>query len=155
MTDTPHEVAAQGNEFVAFRIGGQEFCVEIMSIREIRGWTQETILPHSPGFVRGVINLRGAILPIVDLGDRLGLGATKTSERHVIVVAQIKEQIVGLLVEAVSDILTLNDASIQPTPDVASDVAKRFIRGAASVDNRLISVIDLDDVLPIEQDEAA
>lgn len=155
MTDTANGVAVPGNEFVSFRISGQEFCVEIMSIREIRGWTQETILPHSPKFVRGVINLRGAILPIVDLADRLGLGPTQPKERHVIVVAQIKEQIVGLLVEAVSDILTLNDASIQPTPDVASDLAKRFIRGAVSVDTRLISVIDLDDVLPITVDEAA
>ena len=155
MTDTPNGIAAPGNEFVAFRIRGQEFCVEIMSIREIRGWTQETILPHSPEFVRGVINLRGAILPIVDLGDRLGLGATQPTERHVIVVAQIQEQIVGLLVEAVSDILTLNDSSIQSTPDVASDLAKRFIRGAVSVDSRLISVIDLDDVLPVAREEAA
>ena len=155
MTDTTNSAAAPGNEFVAFRISGQEFCVEIMSIREIRGWTQETILPHSPAFVRGVINLRGAILPIVDLADRLGLGATEPTERHVIVVAQLKDQIVGLLVEAVSDILTLNESSIQPTPDVASDLAKQFIRGAVSVDNRLISVVDLDDVLPVAKEEAA
>ena len=155
MTDTTGNTAVPGNEFVAFRISGQEFCVEIMSIREIRGWTQETILPHSPGFVRGVINLRGAILPIVDLADRLGLGATVPTERHVIVVAQLQEQIVGLLVEAVSDILTLDDAAIQPTPDVASDLAKRFIRGAVSVDNRLISIIELTDVLPVVNVEAA
>lgn len=155
MTDTTNSAVAPGNEFVAFRISGQEFCVEIMSIREIRGWTQETILPHSPAFVRGVINLRGAILPIVDLADRLGLGATEPTERHVIVVAQLKDQIVGLLVEAVSDILTLNESSIQPTPDVASDLAKQFIRGAVSVDNRLISVVDLDDVLPVAKEEAA
>ena len=154
MTDTTNSAVAPGNEFVAFRISGQEFCVEIMSIREIRGWTQETILPHSPAFVRGVINLRGAILPIVDLADRLGLGATEPTERHVIVVAQLKDQIVGLLVEAVSDILTLNESSIQPTPDVASDLAKQFIRGAVSVDNRLISVVDLDDVLPVAKEEA-
>ena len=155
MTDTTNSAAAPGSEFVAFRISGQEFCVEIMSIREIRGWTQETILPHSPAFVRGVINLRGAILPIVDLADRLGLGATEPTERHVIVVAQLKDQIVGLLVEAVSDILTLNESTIQPTPDVTSDLAKQFIRGAVSVDNRLISVVYLDDVLPVAKEEAA
>ena len=155
MTDTTNSTAVPGNEFVAFRINGQEFCVEIMSIREIRGWTQETILPHSPEFVRGVINLRGAILPIVDLADRLGLGATVPTERHVIVVAQLQEQIVGLLVEAVSDILTLDESAIQPTPDVASDLAKRFIRGAVSVDNRLISIVELTDVLPVVKAEAA
>ncbi len=155
MNDTACGATADRNEFVAFRISGQDFCVEIMSIREIRGWTQETLIPHSPIFVRGITNLRGAILPIVDLADRLGLGAAVPTERHVILVAELKEQIVGLLVEAVSDILTLSDASIQPTPDVASNLTKRFIRGAASVDNRLISVVDLADLMPTSQEEAA
>src|ERR1700745_3149921 len=92
-------------QLISFRIGTQEFCVDIMAVREIRGWTVATALPQSPSFVRGVINLRGAVLPIVDLAARLGFESTKTSDRHVIIVAQIGEQVVGLLVDAVSDIL--------------------------------------------------
>lgn len=147
---------AKNRELVAFRMGAQEFCVDIMSVREIRGWTPATALPHSPGYVRGVINLRGAVLPIVDLAARFGLGATEPTARHVIIVTQIGRQIAGLLVDAVSDILTATDATIQPTPDVASDVAKSFVKGVLAIDGRMISLIGLDDVLPSSgQREAA
>src|SRR5580698_8380818 len=128
MTET-HSNAGVLRELISFRIGAQEFCGDIMAVREIRGWTVATALPQSPGFVRGVINLRGAVLPIVDLAARLGFEGSETSERSVIIVAQIGEQVVGLLVDAVSDILTVTDDVIQPTPDVASDTAKTFVRG--------------------------
>src|ERR1700749_3854771 len=93
--------AAQGGlrELISFRIGVQEFCVDIMGVREIRGWTAATALPRSPGFVRGVINLRGAVLPIVDLAARLGFDSAEPTARHVIIVAQIGVQTVGLLVD--------------------------------------------------------
>src|SRR5580693_2132113 len=135
-------------ELISFRIGAQEFCVDIMAIREIRGWTQATALPQSPDFVRGVINLRGAVLPIVDLAARLGFDAAETTARHVIIVTQIGAQLVGLLVDAVSDILTVTDDIIQPTPDVASDIAKTFVRGLLAIDGRMISLIGLERVLP-------
>ena len=135
-------------ELIAFRIGAQEFCVDIMSVREIRGWTPATPLPHSPAYVRGVINLRGAVLPIVDLVARLGLALAEPTARHVIIVAQIDGQIVGLLVDAVSDILTVTDDLVQPTPDVASDMAKTFVKRRLAVEDRMISLIALDSVLP-------
>ena len=136
------------HELIAFRIGGQEFCVDVMSIREIRGWTVATPLPASPSFVRGVINLRGTVLPIVDLAARLGFPMTEPTARHAIIVAQIGLQVVGLLVEGVSDIFTVTDDKIQPTPDVASELAKRFVRGVIPLDGRLISFIAIDTVLP-------
>ena len=107
-------------ELIAFRIGDQEFCVNIMSVREIRGWTPATPLPHSPHYVMGVINLRGAVLPIMDLSLRLGMKPVEPTARHVIIVAQVKSRVVGLLVDAVSDILTVDDDNIQPTPEVSS-----------------------------------
>jgi len=142
-------------ELISFRIGAQEFCVDIMAIREIRGWTAATALPQSPSFVKGVINLRGAVLPIVDLASRLGFESTEASDRNVIIVAQIGEQVVGLLVDAVSDILTVTDDVIQPTPDVASETAKSFIRGLIAMDGRMISLIGLERVLPDTELEAA
>lgn len=147
--------AAGMRELISFRIGAQEFCVDIMAIREIRGWTAATALPQSPSFVRGVINLRGAVLPIVDLAARLGFETTQASDRNVIIVAQIGEQVVGLLVDAVSDILTVTDDVIQPTPDVASETAKTFVRGLIAMDGRMISLIGLDRVLPEAELEAA
>ena len=142
-------------ELISFRIGAQEFCVDIMVIREIRGWTPATALPQSPAFVRGVINLRGAVLPIVDLASRLGFESTEASDRNVIIVADIGGQVVGLLVDAVSDILTITDDMIQPTPDVASETAKTFVRGLIPMEGRMISLIGLERVLPDLELEAA
>jgi purine-binding chemotaxis protein CheW len=142
-------------EFIAFRIGVQEFCIDIMSVREIRGWTPATALPHAPSYVRGVINLRGSVLPVVDLAERLGFPPTDASARQVIIVAQVGAQIIGLLVDAVSDILTLTTETIQPTPEVASAFVKFFVRGMLAIDGRMIGVIELDSVMLSETEEAA
>ena len=152
---TEANVRGDARELISFRVGKQEFCVDIMAVREIRGWTAATALPQSPDFVRGVINLRGAVLPIVDLGSRLGFESAEPTARHVIIVAQIGAQLVGLLVDAVSDILTVTDASIQPTPEVASDTAKAFVRGLLAMEGRMISLIGLEHVLPDLDLEAA
>ncbi len=155
MIEKPKIDALSMRELISFRIGAQEFCVDIMSVREIRGWTPATQLPHSPGFVRGVINLRGAVLSIIDLAARFGLPETEPSARHVIIVAQVGPQVVGLLVDAVSDILTVSNDSIQPTPDVASDMARSFVRGVLALEGRMISLIGLDNLLPAPERVAA
>ena len=155
MTEMTAIHTLKGIELMAFRIGAQEFCIDIVSVREIRGWTPATALPHSPGFVRGVINLRGAVLPIVDLAARLGLESVEPTSRHVIIVAQVGRQIIGLLVDAVSEILTVTDGMVQPTPDVASEMAKTFVRGVLAIDGRMISLIALDEILPKTLRDAA
>lgn len=142
-------------ELVAFRVGTQDYCVDIMSVREIRGWTPATSVPHAPEFVRGVINLRGTVLPIIDLSLRLGYPAPEISDRHVIIVMQCGEQVVGVLVDAVSDIVTILDNKIQPTPDVASDVAKEFIQGVIAIEDRMIRLISVDRLMPVQIAEAA
>lgn len=151
------EAAKSGasRELISFRIGEQEFCVDIMVVREIRGWTPATPLPRSPSFLCGVINLRGAVLPIVDLADRLGFAATDPTQRHVIIVAQIGRQVVGLLVDAVSDIFKVSDEVVQPPPDVASEMVRNFVRGLLAIDGRMISLISLDRILPNAELEAA
>lgn len=140
--------ATDGRELITFLIGKEEFSVDIMSVREIRGWTQATVLPNAPSYVRGVINLRGAVLSIIDLAARLGFPPTQTTARHVIIVVQIGNQVAGLLVDAVTGILTVKPGSILPTPDVASDLARNFIKGMMAIDNRMVSLIGLDFVLP-------
>lgn len=147
--------ATDAQEYVAFKVSEQEFCVDIMSVREIRGWTDATSLPHAPHYVLGVTNLRGSVLPIVDLASRLGLPAPEPSARHVIIVTKIGSQIVGLLVDAVIDILTIMGERIQPTPDVASETVKAFIRGVVSIDGRMIRLLDLERVLPQPTHQAA
>ena len=142
-------------ELIAFRVAEQEFCVDIMGIREIRGWTAATPLPQSPPFVCGVVNLRGSVLPIIDLAARLGFPAVCPTERHVIIVAQIGRQVAGLLVDAVSDILTTGAAAVQATPNIASDTIRSMVRGLLALDGRMISLIALDNLLPSVTAEAA
>ncbi len=147
--------SAKERELIAFRIGEQEFCVDIMAVREIRGWAPVTKLPHSPSFLRGVLNLRGTVLPIVDLAARLGLPASEPTARHVIIVAQVNGQVFGLLVNAVSDILTIDDGVIQPPPEVSSIRVRSFIQGLLAIEGRMVSLISLDQVLPRQEAEAA
>ena len=143
------------HELMAFRVGEQEFCVDIMQVREIRGWTQATPLPRAPNFVRGVINLRGAVLPIVDLGARLGFEVSEPTARHVIMVVNQGGRTIGLLVEAVSDIIEVTEDMVQPTPDIACDQVRNFVKGLFSIDGRMISLITLERVLPEPEAEAA
>ncbi|TCU18836.1 chemotaxis protein CheW [Rhizobium sullae] len=147
---------SQGDrELIAFRIGDQEFCVNIMSVREIRGWTPATAMPHSPGYMKGVINLRGAVLPIIDLSARLGMKPAEPSVRHVIIVAQVRRKVVGLLVDAVSDILTVTDDNIQPTPEISSDTERQFARGILAIEKRMICLVELEALFPDTESEAA
>lgn len=142
-------------ELISFRIEEQEFCLDIMAVREIRGWTAATPLPHSPSYVRGVINLRGAVLPILDLKARLGLGMVEPSARSVIIVVHIGSRLVGLLVDAVSEILAADAGSVQPTPNIGCDTVNRFVRGIIASEGRMISWIALDDILPEQQEAEA
>ncbi|MCI3131717.1 chemotaxis protein CheW [Phenylobacterium aquaticum] len=155
MTEIVSQSTAARHELIAFRVGDQEFCVDIMQVREIRGWTQATPLPRAPNYIKGVINLRGAVLPVVDLGARLGLAVTEVTARHVIMVVNQGSRTLGLLVEAVSDIINMTEDMIQPTPDVACDTVKTFVKGLFSIDGRMISLISLERVLPEVEAEAA
>jgi purine-binding chemotaxis protein CheW len=146
---------AHSRELIVFRVEKQEFGINIMSVREFRGWTKATPLPGTPSFVRGIVNLRGSVLPIVDLAARLGFPPAEPTACHVIIVAQIGPQIVGILVDEVSDILNVTSDLVQPTPDVASEMAKTFVRGVVALDQRMISLIALDQVLPICKQGAA
>lgn len=151
--ETENEAARQ--EIVSFTIGEQSFCIEIDHVLEIRGWTQTTVLPHSPDYVIGMMNLRGTVLPVVDLSLRLGLGKTDPQLRHVIIIAQIGEKTSGLLVDSVSDILTVSDSEMQATPDVASEKTAAFIRGVYTIEDTLVRAVDIHQLLPTKDAEAA
>jgi purine-binding chemotaxis protein CheW len=155
MSYTAKNLTLSGSELIAFRIGDQEFCVNIMAVREIRGWTPATAMPHSPSYMIGVINLRGAVLPIIDLSGRLGMKPVDPTARHVIIVAQVRRKTVGLLVDAVSDILTVSEDDIQPTPEISSDLQRQFARGILSIEKRMICLIELEALFPDTESEAA
>lgn len=155
MTEDLSQQAPTEVELLSFRLGGEEYSVDIMSVREIRGWTRATPLPHAPPYVRGVINLRGTVLPVVDLSVRLGMEPVVGGARNVIIVVQLGGQTAGLLVDAVSDILALPRSQLQPPPELAADTAHSYISALTIVEDRMIRVLDLGAVLPDESAEAA
>ncbi|MBN2742031.1 MAG: purine-binding chemotaxis protein CheW [Rhodobacteraceae bacterium] len=153
--DTSKTTSTPEVELLSFRLGEEEYSVDIMSVREIRGWTRATPLPHAPAYVRGVINLRGTVLPVVDLSVRLGMAPVKGDARNVIIVVQMGAQTAGLLVDAVSDILNLPRSGLQPPPDLAADSTHNYISALTIVEGRMIRVLDLASVLPEDAVEAA
>ncbi|MBQ2260641.1 MAG: purine-binding chemotaxis protein CheW [Loktanella sp.] len=130
-------------EFVTLVAGGQNFCIEIKQIREIRRWTPVTVLPHSPDHVLGVINLRGAVIPIIDLAAKLGFPKIAPSERHVIIIISIEDRIVGLLVESVSEILGVDAGNLRETPRGPEDPTIRAILAIIPLGDDMTKVISL------------
>ena len=134
-------------ELLTFNLGTQVYGLDIMSVREIRGWTKATPMPHSPSFMHGVINLRGTVLPVMDLAARLGLPPIETTERNVIIVVKHGEAMTGLLVDAVSDIVALSDDELQPPPDMSTDPASSTIRALTLRDDTMIRILELESIV--------
>lgn len=134
--------AQEIRQFISFTIGNEEYGVDIMAIREIKGWTATTELPNSPVYMRGVINLRGAIIPVFDLRARFDGGLTDATPRHVTMVVAVADRVLGLLVDAVADIITVPSSDIQPVPEIEAE-SNRFLTGLVSVDGRMVALLDL------------
>ena len=130
-------------ELITFGIAGQLFGLDIMAIREIRAWTPVTKLPRVPAHVAGVVNLRGTVLPVVDLAARLGWAPTEATSRHAIIVTQLGGQVSGWIVESVSDIVTLPGDALQPAPATGSDSVVQFLEGLAAIDDHMVQVLNL------------
>jgi purine-binding chemotaxis protein CheW len=131
-------------QFITFQIGEQVLGIDIMAVREIRAWSPTTALPHVANHVRGVVNLRGTVLPVMDLRARLGWGETEPSARHVIMVVRVNEQLQGLIVDAVNDIVTIDEDNLQPPPDVSGNRLGEIIRGLASIEDRMVMILALE-----------
>ena len=142
-------------EIVAFRVSQQEYGIDIMTVREIRCWTPATPLPHSPPFVRGVINLRGAVLPVIDMAARFGSPLREATSRDVVMVVQNGSQVIGLLVDGVADILSVPPESLQPTPAVSSGVTETYIDCVATIEGRMIQLVKLEAIFDLGTREAA
>jgi purine-binding chemotaxis protein CheW len=138
------ESVNSGIEFISFAIGNDQYGVDIMAVREIKGWSEITHLPKQPEYVRGVMNLRGVIVPIVDLRCRFGQGLTEATPLHVVIIVQIGEQVVGLLADRVLDIVSLDCVQIQPVPQTTDMAGADFLAGLATAEGAMIALIDLD-----------
>jgi purine-binding chemotaxis protein CheW len=142
---------ASAGDFLVFRIQGQEFCLEIGAVREIRSATKAVPLPNSPVEFKGLINLRGIVLPIVDMASRLGLAVVNPPINPVIIVAEVGDRIVGLEVDIVDDIISVGEAEIQSVPTIPTGGIQEFVRGIVNISNRLICLLAIDRLLPAER----
>jgi purine-binding chemotaxis protein CheW len=136
--------AENGAEFITFTLGSEEYGVDIMKVREIKGWVETTTIPHAPDYVRGVINLRGIIVPIFDLRARFGMGITETTRMHVVIIVDINSRTVGLLVDTVSDIIAVEPEAIRPVPELGTSADQALISGLIALDERIVTLVSLD-----------
>ena len=148
-------VAVDAAQYLTFSLGGNEFAVEILRVQEIRGSSPITTLPNAPDYVEGVMNLRGSIIPVLDLRARLAMGGGGgRGPAGVIIVATAGSQVKGMFVDSVSDVVSIPAAEIQQPPDLDTPAGPRFVKGLANVADRLVVLLDLDQVLGKDDEDA-
>lgn len=129
-------------QFLTFRIGGEEYGIDILKVQEIRSYENPTRIAHAPSFVKGVVNLRGVIVPIMDLRLRLDCEA-QYSSFTVVIVLNVGNRILGMVVDSVSDVLELEDDQVRPAPDIAASIDSRFVTGLGKVGDRILILLDI------------
>ena len=138
-------------QLVSFIVGGEEFGISILRVQEIIRPMQITQVPHAPAFVEGIINLRGRIVPVVDLRQRFGFSSRENDSDTRILVLETEEQEVGFVADAVREVLQVDASTIEPAPQLAAPVEARYLRGVAKLEDRLLILLDLEGVLSREE----
>lgn len=139
--------SAEQVQFLTFTLGEEEYGVDIMMVREVKGWSDTTRLPNMPAYMRGVLNLRGIIIPIFDLRARFTGVLTEATEKHVVVILAVGSRTIGLLVDTVSDILTVNTADIKVAPENQTQAPEKFVSGLLAFDGRMVVLLHIEVLL--------
>ena len=134
-------------QFVTFTLNDEEYAVDILSVQEINRITEITKVPNSPDYVEGVINLRGKVIPVINLRSKFGFEARATDDNSRIIIMEIQGIINGIIVDSVSEVLRIPASSIEAAPSVASDTISQFIKGLAKLDNRLIILVEINNLV--------
>ncbi len=138
---------ALGGEFLTFRLGAEEYGIDILKVQEIRSYEPPTRIANAPPFIKGVVNLRGVIVPIVDLRLKLGCPSADYNDFTVVIVLNVKGRVVGAVVDSVSDVLALDSEAIRAAPEMNSQVDMGFITGIGSVDKRMLILLDIEGLM--------
>jgi purine-binding chemotaxis protein CheW len=143
-----------GNEFLVFTLGNEEYGIEILKVQEIRGYDRVTRIANTPDFIAGVTNLRGVIVPIVDLRVKFTLGSAEFDQNTVVIVLSLDSgRVVGIVVDGVSDVLALNAAQIKPAPEYTVTLSTQYLLGLGSLDERMLILVDIEKLLNSEEME--
>lgn len=136
------------NQYLTFLMDGEEYGLDILCVQEIKGWDSVAAIPNTPGYIRGVFNLRGVIVPIVDLRERFGLETLEYGQTTVVIILKVQDEkrtrTMGMVVDAVSDVYSLEPDQIKPPPEFGSAIDTRFVKGLATVDQKLVILLDMD-----------
>jgi purine-binding chemotaxis protein CheW len=149
--EAARSVAAMGGEFLTFRLGAEEYGIDILKVQEIRSYESPTRIANAPPFIKGVVNLRGVIVPIVDLRLKLACETAEYNSFTVVIVLNVKGRVVGAVVDSVSDVLALDRDTIKPAPEMSSAVDTSFITGIGSVAERMLILMDIEGLMASEE----
>lgn len=148
------EYRGEINQYLTFSLGDEEYGIDILKVQEIKGYSAITYIPNTPPHIKGVMNLRGTVIPVVDLRVKFSMPAVEYNKFTVIIVVTVGEKILGLVVDAVSDVLNIARGDVRPAPDFGARVDTKFISGVASLNDRLAVLLDIQKLLS-EDDLAA
>ena len=143
-------MTSQGSEFLTFALGGEEYGIEILKVQEIRGYEAVTQIANAPTFIKGVLNLRGVIVPIVDLRLKFNLGSAEYNSFTVVIILNVARRVVGIVVDTVSDVITLAQDQIRPAPAFSAALNTGYIMGLGTVDQRLLILMDIEKLMTSE-----
>lgn len=143
--------ATDGSQYLTFTLGQEEYGVEILKVQEIKGYSPVTPIPSTPSYVKGVMNLRGTVVPVVDLRAKLAMPEAEYNQFTVIIVVKVGDRVMGVIVDAVSDVLNIPRADVQAPPDFGAQVDARFISGMAKAAEKLVVLLDIERVLGGEE----
>ena len=148
MTTTSHdEQTTSTQETLTFTLGPEEYAIDILKVQEIRGYEQPTTIANAPPFIKGVINLRGTIVPIVDLRIKFGVGNAEYTPFTVVIILNVNKRVVGIVVDSVSDVTLLRSDQIRSAPEFAATVDTKFINGLGTLDERMLIVVDIEKLM--------
>ena len=148
VTESPSSVISQmANEFLTFRLGSEEYGIEILKVQEIRGYDAITQIANAPEFIKGVVNLRGIIVPIIDMRIKFRLGTADYDQFTVVIILNVAGRVMGIVVDGVSDVLTLESEQMRPTPEFGSVIDTEYIMGLGTVEERMLILIDIEKLM--------
>ncbi|MBP6365916.1 MAG: chemotaxis protein CheW [Nitrosomonas sp.] len=135
------------NEFLTFRLGKEEYGIEILKVQEIRGYDSVTQIANAPDFIKGVVNLRGIIVPIIDMRIKFRLGNTNYDQFTVVIILNVSGRVMGIVVDGVSDVISIGANQMRPTPGFGSVIDTEYIMGLGTVDQRMLILIDIEKLM--------
>ena len=151
MTQTVAENATTGttvgNEFLTFTLGNEEYGIDILKVQEIRGYDAVTAIANTPEFLKGVINMRGIIVPIVDMRIKFNLGNVEYDQFTVVIILNVASRVVGMVVDGVSDVITLTSDQVKAAPEFGSTIDTQYVMGLGTVDDRMLILVDIEKLM--------